>query len=119
MVKNSTACFIFIFLFFTTSLYSQEQNEDKGKELPKKEVTEPTQEPVINEIERRDPPQPEIKPNSEREIKRVAPNQRDRSARRPQARPPRGARPEIVRPGGERRPAGAGRPRGTGRPGRN
>ncbi len=71
------------------------------------------------------PSTPPVEPNkveTEKEkasevVKEVSPNKPARP-QRTRARPPTGARPEIIRP--ERgRPAGAGRPQGARRPGRN
>lgn len=56
----------------------------------------------------------ELKENQRPGVKQVGGRQPERGAARPQIRPERGARPEIVRPGG--RPAGAGRPQGARRP---
>jgi outer membrane biosynthesis protein TonB len=64
------------------------------------------------------PAQPQPKPpeKEKEEVKQVAPNKPDQPTPRQQMRRDRGARPEIVRPGG--RPTGAGRPQGARRPGR-
>lgn len=118
MKKIITGIFFVLFTAFFMGLSAQEQKETTQQtEKPKEAQTETSKEvPEIPET----PPesQTETEKKSSEEVKTVAPNQPDREKERIRARPARGARPEIVRPG-KGRPAGAGKPQGARRPGRN
>ncbi|MEE4177622.1 MAG: hypothetical protein V2I46_08940 [Bacteroides sp.] len=85
-------------------LYAQEPE----KKTPEKEVekVQPPQTPTETPVEQAE----------KEEVKQVAPNKSAEERNRQRLRQDRGARPEIIRPGG--RPAGAGRPKGARRPGR-
>lgn len=118
MKKIITGFFFVLFAAFFMNVSAQEQKEAaKETEKPKETQTEPSKE--VPEIPETLPEtQTEAEKKSSEEVKTVAPNQRDREKKKSRARPARGARPEIVRPG-KGRPAGAGKPQGARRPGRN
>lgn len=118
MKKIITGLFFVLFTAFFMNLSAQEQREAaKETEKPVETQTEVSKESSeVPEI----PPQSqtEAEKKSSEDVKTVAPNQPEGEKKRSRARPVRGARPEIVRPG-KGRPAGAGKPQGARRPGRN
>ncbi|MFN2396218.1 MAG: hypothetical protein ABR597_11080 [Bacteroidales bacterium] len=118
MKKIICGLFFVLFTSYFINITAQEQKEvTKEAEKPKEAQTETTKEAKeVPEI----PPQPETEAEkkSSEDVKTVAPNKPEGEKKRSRARPARGARPEIVRPG-KGRPAGAGRPQGARRPGRN
>jgi hypothetical protein len=85
-------------------LYAQNPEE----KTPEKEV--------VKEQPPQTPPAVPEKKEGQEEVKQVAPNKPEGEGNRQRIQQARGARPEIIRPGG--RPAGAGRPKGARRPGR-
>ncbi len=92
----------------------QESRQTRTEELtPIEPVTPPKQ--LIPELPQK------TDPETGEPIKQITPNQPTNPDQKGSSARPgkKGARPEIIRPGGKSRPAGAGRPRGAGRPGRN
>jgi hypothetical protein len=99
---------IFLFLFLgglVQPLYAQDPEE----KAPEKELVKEQPPPAQPQA----PPETPEKPVEKEEVKQIAPNKPEQQER---LRQERGARPQIVRPGG--RPAGAGRPQGARRQGR-
>lgn len=102
---------IFLFLFLgglVQPLYAQDPEE----RTPEKELIKEQPPPAAPQT----PPQTPGKTAEKDEVKQIAPNKPEQQERQQRLRQERGARPQIVRPGG--RPAGAGRPQGARRPGR-
>lgn len=111
----------------TSKSAEQPNNTSQGAEKQEEGKTEAGQ-TTINQVEgtpasetRQETTRPKEErvtppPASGEEVKRISPLKPESRPVRRQARPPRATRPEIVRPGGERRPAGAGQPRGVRRP---
>jgi type IV secretory pathway VirB10-like protein len=118
MKKIITGIFLVLFTAFFMSLAAQEKKEVTQQSEKAKVAQTETSKEVMKIPEAPPETQTEAGKKSTEEVKTVAPNQPDRDKEKSRARPARGARPEIVRPG-KGRPAGAGRPQGARRPGRN
>lgn len=96
-------------------LYAQEPSAQTPQPPEKEQVKEQPPQTQTRE-QAQTQTQTQARTGQSEEVKQVAPNRPEHKEQRQQMHRERGARPEIVRPGG--RPAGAGRPQGARRPGR-
>lgn len=98
---------ILFFAMIATQLHAQ-QTEVKTTRETQVEANPPQEAP----------PAVRTAEEQKQQVKKISPSQPPEENKKPEARKPRNARPEIERPGAGRRPAGAGRPKGAQRPGR-
>ncbi len=112
IMKTLPTIILFVLLAVAVHpLYAQEPPVQTPQPPEKEQVKEQTP-PAKPQT----PPETPEKTVEKEEVKQIAPNKPEQQERQQRLRQERGARPQIVRPGG--RPAGAGRPQGARRPGR-